>query len=197
MRYDLYLLVALVLLALAILIPQYLKHGLRGAFVAFLAVAGTIAAGIAVLFLITWLADNIGREGSGKADFALRGAGHLLRFLLFGLIASLVAMGLTAGHGLQADGENLVFLCSAGAGGVTGCLLFHHLGPARFWPAFGVFCLTLLGSLLGGILGLLGTSAWWTDVGVLLPILVYMVLAWMGHIVPPAEKTEADPLPPA
>ena len=196
-RFDLYILLALILLSLAIIVPQYLKHGPKGAFIAFLGVAGTVIGGIAVLLFVAWLAENIGRKGTGKVDLVLRGAGHLLRFLLFGLIASIIATGLVAGHDLKADGENLVSLCAAGAGGAAGSLLFHHLGSARFWPAFGWFCLALLGSLFGGILGLLGPGSWWTDAGILVPLLIFTVLAAMGRIAPPAEKAGADPSPPA
>ena len=194
-RHDLYILIAVVLIALAIILPRFVQHGLRAGLIASLYVAGAVAGGIGILFLATWLLENTGREGSGWGDRALRGFGGLLRFLLFGLTVTIIVTALVSGHALAVDNINLVSLVAAGFGGLCGSLLYRHLGPTRFWPPFRQFCLTLLGSFVGGVIGMIG-GVWWTDIGILAPILIFMALIITGRIVPPMGAAEASSLLP-
>lgn len=98
-----------------------------------------------------------------------------------------------AGHGLSPVTQNLVSLAAGVLGGLFGGFLHHRLGPARFWPAFGLFCLTLLGSFLGGILGILGPENWGVDIGIMIPLLIFAILAAAGRIVPPPEGAPPPP----
>ena len=186
-RHDLFILAAVVFLALAVVIPQALKHGLKGALIALLGVAAVLAAVVGVLFAITWLIEQVGRPGTGGRGALFRWVGHLLRFILFGFLASLIGAALVVWHGLSPAMQDLVSLAFALFGGGVGSLLYHRLGPARFWPAFGLFCLALLGSFLGGILGILGPGNWGVDIGILVPLLIFAILAASGRIVPPRE----------
>ena len=185
-RHDLYLLAAVVGLALAVVVPQARRHGLAGALLALLAVAGVLAATVGLLLAITWLIQRLGQPGPGWRGGLARWVGHLLRFTLFGSLASVLAAGLCAWHGLTPAGADLVALAAALLGGTAGCLTRHHLGPNRFWPAFRRLCLALVGSFLGGILGILGPGNWGVGIGILVPLLIFALLAASGKIVPPA-----------
>jgi hypothetical protein len=175
-RPDLYILAAILGLALAVVVPQAVKHGLKGALVALGGLVLVVAACLGALFLATWLL-----EGRGLFQ---RGAGHLARFLLFGLMASAVGSALVVWHGLSPAVENGVALASGLLGGGSGCLLHHHLGPSRFWSFFGRLCLALLGSLVGGLLGILLLGSWGVTLGVLVPLLLFALLTVAGRTVP-------------
>ena len=192
-RHDFFILAAIVCITLAVAVPQALRHGPKGALLALLGVAGVLVMGAGVLFAITWLTEQRGRTDLGGRDTAFRWVGHLLRFILFGLLASVLGAALMAGHGLSPATENLVALVSGILGGVGGGLLYHRLGPARLWPAFGRFCLALLGSFVGGILGILGPGNWGVALGILIPLLIFAILAAAGRIVPPPEGVPPPP----
>jgi len=185
-RYDWMLLLALVGVTLAIVLPQFLRHGWRRGLVSLLVVGLLVAAGVALLMFFVWLLGNVGREGRGWRDRALQGLGHLLRFFLFGLMAAILGVALVGGHHLGVAVEDIVSLGVGLLGGPGGCLLHRRLGPPRFWVAFRRLCLALLGSLLGGILGILGPEPWSVPMGILMPLLLFGVLAAFGRIVPPA-----------
>ena len=181
-RHDFHIALAILLLTLAVGVPQALKHGLRGALTA---VAGLVC-GLAVLAGLllgaTWLLERGGARNGGPAAWLALG----LRFLLFGLISALLGDALVLWHGLGPGGEDLATLGAGVLGGTCGCFLYQRLGPPRFWPAFGRFCLALLGSLAGGLLGILGPGNWGVDLGILVPLLIFAILAARGRIVPKA-----------
>jgi len=187
------ILVALVGLILAVVLPQMLRHGWRRALLAFLGLSLVIAVGVGVLVGFLWLLENVGREGKGWRDRALRGLGHVLRFLLFGFIAAILGVALVGGHHFGVGVENAVSALCGLLGGGAGCLWHHRLGASRFWVAFRRFGLALLGSFIGGILGILGPEPWGIPLGILLPLLAFAILAILGRIVPPVE----DVPPPA
>ena len=193
-RHDLFIAAAVLCLALAVVIPQAQKHGLKGALLALLLVAGGLAAVVGVFVAIGWLIELATSPASGWRARILRWAGDGLRFALFGLIASALGAGLCVFHGLARTTEDLIGLGAAGLGGVVGCLIHHRLGPVRFWPAFRRFCLALLGSFLGGMLGILGPGNWGVTIGILVPLLIFGILAAVGRIVPPPEGA-APPVP--
>lgn len=190
-RHDLYILVAAILLAAAVVIPQALRHGFKGALLATLGVLGILALLAGLLFLVTWVIEQVASTGPGWRGFAFRGVGHGARFALFGTMAAVIGASLVHGHGLSGAGEDATSLASGALGGAAGCWLRHHLGPARFWPAFGLFCLALLAALIGGILGILGPGARGVDLGILIPLLIFAILAAAGRVVP-----RTPPVPP-
>ncbi|MDP2875714.1 MAG: hypothetical protein Q8O00_05975 [Holophaga sp.] len=181
------ILVALAGLILAVVLPQFLRHGWRRGLLALLGLCLMITAGVGVLMGFLWLMENLGREGEGWRDKALRGLGHLLRFLFFGFIAAILGVALVGGFHLGVGVENAVSALCGLLGGGLGCWLHQRLGAFRFWVAFRRFCLALLGSLMGGILGILGPEPWGISFGILVPLLVFVVLAAMGRIVPPRD----------
>lgn len=187
-RHDLLILVALVLLALAIVVPRLLQGQWRGALLGLLILAGAVLGGIGLLLAVDWLQQASEGPARGWSDRAARAMGHLLRFALFGFIGAVIASALAANHGLGAHGANLAAL---GAGALAGCLgtaLYLHFGKARFWPVFGGFALALLGSFIGGILGILGPEPWSVDAGILLPLLLFLAFRHRGAA-PPREET--------
>lgn len=154
-----------------------------------LLLVGVFLAGIvAALVAIFWLIERMAEPVQGGQGPVFRWLGHLLRFLLFGLISSVLGTALVHGHGLSLFEENLVALVAGAAGGMVGCLLHLRLGHARFWPAFGRFCLALVGSLFGGMFGILGPGNWGVDIGILAPLLLFAILAAAGRIVPPKQE---------
>jgi hypothetical protein len=56
---------------------------------------------------------------------------------------------------------------------------------------FGWFTLSLLGSFMGAILGILGSEPWSIDAGVLIPLVLFLILALSGRIGP--RQREASP----
>jgi len=179
-RYDYYILAAILGLALAVVLPQAHRHGLKGALLAIAGVGGVLAGGLGLLIGGSWLLGR--KERPGRGGWVRRGFGHLPGFCLFGLLASAVAAALLAQHGLSPATGNGVCLCAGILGGLSGERVRHRLGPDRFRPAFGSFVLALLGSLLGGILGILGPGNWGVDIGVLTPLLVFAILSATGRI---------------
>jgi hypothetical protein len=194
-RPDLLISAALALMILAIVVPEFVLHGERQGFMAILWVAGGIVA-IAVLFAAAvWLLDGgTGRKG-GWGDRLSHAIRFLLRGILFGLMASILATALVSGHGLGVRRVDQVSLGAGLAGGLVGSLLHARLGPSRFWACFSRFCIALGGSLVLGILGLLVPGAWGPDAGILLPLLVFVVFALAGRIVPPRPKDPSPELP--
>lgn len=186
-RHDLMILLAVICLTLVVVVPQASKHGLRGALLALLGVAGVLAAGVGLLISAIWLFEQASHPGSGWRGSAFRGLGHLSRFSLFGLVAAILGTALLAGHDVGVVAGNWVSLTCGLLGGAGGCHLHGRLGPARFWIAFRRFGLALLGSFIGGILGILGPENWGVGLGILIPLLVFAVLAATGHIVPKRE----------
>jgi hypothetical protein len=188
-RHDLYLSLALVLVALALVIPRLLRGDWLGALVALLSLAGLVLAVIGILVASQWLHGQ--SDGAGWGHRLSMAVGILLRFGLFGFIGAVIASGLAANHHLGVQGEN----CAGGVvGGLTGFLgtgLYHRLGKARFWPLFGWFALSLLGSFLGGILGILGPEPWSIDAGILIPLVLFLILAVTCRI--GTRQREASP----
>ena len=187
------ILAAFVLVALAVVVPEFVLHGWRRGVVAILWVVAVAAAIVGLLMALAWLLDAGNGKQGGWGDRVSRGFRFLLRFLLFGFLAGILATALVAGHGLGADGENRVLLVSGILGGLVGCFFHFRLGASRFWGAFGGFCLALFGSLVLGILGILLPGDWGPDLGILLPILIFVVLALAGRVVPPRDAEPPSP----
>jgi len=183
-RFELYIAASVLLIALAMVIPEVRNHGWKAGLLALLGIVLTLAAIIGVLVGISWLA---GREGSA-AGAAVRSAGHVLRFALCACLGAGLATALVAQHGLPVWAQNAVSLAGAALGGAAGAWLRLRLGPGRYWIAFGRLALALAGSLLFGLIGILGPGNWGVDLGILLPLLVFAILAGCGRIVPPAEQ---------
>ena len=187
-RYELYILVAFLLVALAVTVPKLLQGDWKGA-----ALSGLFLMGVALtvggcFLLLAWMQANVGRPGTGWCDKAWRGLGHGLRFILLGSLGLIVATAILARHRLGPVSENAILLFFAAACGTTGAILYRRLGKTRFWQAFAKLFLALLGSLFGGLLGMLGPEPWAVDAGILVPILLFIVLAAMGRIVPPRDS---------
>jgi hypothetical protein len=188
-RHDLFILAAIICMTLVVVIPQAVKHGLPGAMRALFAVAGALVVLVSLWFLATWLIEQSGQAEAGWKGAVASALGHLLRFALFGVIASALAAGLCLWHGLSPTVETIVAMTAAVVGGLAGCGARHRLGAARFWPSFRRFCLALLGSFLGGMLGILGPGNWGVTIGILVPLLIFAILAVTGRIVPPRAGT--------
>ena len=177
-QFEWFILAAVLLTVLAVVLPEARKHGLMGALVALGWVAGVAAGAAGLLAAGTWM---LGQGGLRR----WLGAGF--RFLAAGFVAAVLASALAHGHGLSATGEDRAALAAGVLGAVAGTLLHRRLGPARFWPVCRRFGLALLGSFLLGILGILGPGEWGVDMGILIPLLVFAILAASGRIVPPPE----------
>lgn len=137
------------------------------------------ASAVAVLAGAGWLLQWEG---------ARRWLGAGLRWAGFGLLGAVLAATLVHGHGLSTAWEDRVALLAGILGAAAGARWHRRLGPERFWPAFGRFGFALLGSLVLGILGILGPGEWGVALGVLAPLLVFAVLAARGRIVPPGPS---------
>ena len=196
MRHDLFILVAIVGLTLAVVVPQAVRHGFKAGLLAFLGVLGLLATGVLALLLLQWLTDQAGRPESGWRGATVQGLGHLSRFLLVGVLGVLLAAALVAGHGLTVAAEDLAILGGGTLAGSAGCLLHHRLGPARFWPACRRLAYALLGSLAGGLLGLLAPGTWGVPAGILIPLGLFAALAAAGKIVPPCPGPISISSPP-
>jgi uncharacterized membrane protein YeaQ/YmgE (transglycosylase-associated protein family) len=116
-----------------------------------------------------------------------------LRIGLCALIAMLLASALVANHHGGARRENLATVAAGVLGASLGAWLHRHLGPTRFWNGFKVFFVALLGSLAGGILGILLPEPWGIDAGVALPLLVFLVLALTGRLGASVRKPREAP----
>ncbi len=180
MRYDYYLALALVLVALALAVPRLLRGDWLGALVSLLSLAGLVLAILGILLTALWLYEQ--SDGAGWGHKLSLAIGILLRFGLFGFIGAAIASGLAANHHLGVQGENWAGGVAGGLTGFLGTVLHHRLGRARFWPLFGRFALSLLGSFLGGILGILGPEPWSIDAGVLIPLVLFLLLALSGRV---------------
>lgn len=192
-RYELYLGASLLVVILAVVVPQAVKHGFKGALFALLGLAGVVAGAVLVLLALNWLVEALQGPKAGWAGMLARLVGFALRFLLFGLITALVAEALILWHGLGVHLEDAVALGAGALGGAGGCLLHHRLGAGRFWLVFGRLCLALVASLFGGLLGILIPGNWGVDLGVLAPLLVFGVLVAAGRIVPPRGISVSSP----
>ncbi|WP_243319760.1 hypothetical protein [Geothrix sp. SG200] len=191
MRHDLYLLVAVLLVALALVVPRLALGEWKGAFLALLVLAAVVLGGIGLLVGAQWIGDGSG-EGRGTWRSALaKGIGDLARFGLSGLAGAVIASGLAANHHLGARGEDWAAGLAGGLAGLTGVVLGRWMGGPRFWRLFGWFSLALLGAFVGGILGLLGPEPWGVDVGVLAPLAAFAALAASGRF-----RSRVSPQPP-
>jgi hypothetical protein len=188
-RYECYLVPALLLVVLAVLVPEAHNHGWKGALVALAGIAALLAAGLGVLVGGAWLMERTGRPGS-VLGAALR---HGLRCLLCAGIAAGLGLALVAQHGLPVAVENGVSLVAGALGGAAGLLLHFRLGPERFWTAFGRLLFALAGSLLFGLFGILGPGNWGVDLGILVPLLIFAIFAACGRVVPPPAEDRRTP----
>jgi len=184
-QFELYILAAVLLIVIAVVVPQARAHGWRGALVALLAIALVLAAVTGVLLGIGWLAEHGGHPG-------LRWVGHLLRFALCALLGAGLGAALLALHNVPVAVENAVTLAGAVLAGAAGLWLHIRLGPGRFWTAFGRLAFALFFSVLLGLFGILGPGNWGVDLGVLLPLAVFAGFAACGRVVPPPSPPEPD-----
>lgn len=194
-RPDLLVLPALALVILAIIVPEFILHGWRQGLLAILWVGGGIVAILAVFAVLVWLLDGGSGKKGGWGDRLSRTIRFLLRGVLFGLVASILATALVSGHGLGVHEVDRVSWISGLVGGLAGSLIHVRLGPSRFWPGFSRFCIALGASLVLGILGLLVPGEWGPDVGILLPLLVFAILAMAGRILPPRSSNPSQEIP--
>ncbi|WP_257310479.1 hypothetical protein [Geothrix fuzhouensis] len=183
-RHDLFLLATLVFLALAVVLPRLLHGQWKGAMLGLLILGGTVLAGILLLLAVDWLQQPSDRPVQGWSERLACAIGHLLRFALFGSIGAIIASALAANHRVGAHGENLAAAVTGVLAGLLGTALYLHLGKTRFWPGFRRFALASLGAFFGGIIGILGPDPWGVDAGILLPLVVFLVLALLGRIAP-------------
>ncbi len=199
-RHDCFILAALILVALALVLPRLAHGDWKGALVSLLLLVGAVGAVVGCLLFIGWMAQLLEEPGTGWRGRAVGLLGHLLRFLLCGLIGAVLASGLAANHRLGAQGQNVAGALGGLLAGALGVALYRRLGGARFWPSFGKFAFALLGSFFGAIFGLLGPEPWSVDLGVGVPLILFAILALMGWVVPkPADGppgSEGRPAPP-
>jgi len=164
-RFEWYLLLSLVLIGLALAVPRLVRGEGRGALAGLLGEAGVVIGLLALLLIATWLG------GSRMAPFL----GGLGRLLLTGGIGLVLGTALAAGHGSRSE------TLAGGAGalllGGLGLFLHRRLGADRFWSGFRWFALALLGSLAGGLLGILGPEPWSVPAGILAPLALFLLLA--------------------
>jgi hypothetical protein len=191
-RHDLFIVVALVLLALAVVVPRLLHGQWKSAMLGLLILAGAVLAGIVLLLAVDWLQPPSDRPVQGWTERLARAIGHLLRFTLFGAIGAIFASALAANHHAGAHGENLAATVTGVLAGLFGTALYLRLGKPRFWPAFGWFALASLGAFLGGIVGILGPDPWGVDAGILLPMALFLALALLGRIAPAPREEIPD-----
>ena len=191
-RHDLFILAALVLLALAIVLPRLLHGQWLRALLGLLVLAGAVLGGLGLLLAVDWVQQQSDRPAGGWQRVLSRAVGDLGRVCLFGFIGAALASALAANHRLGPRLEDRAALGLGALGAAGGLALYHRLGKARFWPAFGWFALALLGAFAGGILGLLGPDPWGVDLGILAPLLLFLVLALLGHVAPAPVRHDPD-----
>ena len=169
-RFEWYLLLSLVLIALALVLPRLVRGDGRGALWALLGEAGVVAGLLGGVLLAT-------RLGQSRVAPLLGMAGRLFLTGGIGLIlgTALAASARAGGRGARAE-------ALAGWGGALllgglGLYLHRRLGADRFWSGFRWFCLALLGSLAGGILGILGPEPWSVPAGILAPLALFALMA--------------------
>ena len=146
---------------------------------------------IAALVLLGWVAQAVSRMGPAWSGRIVRFLGFVLRAGLCAFIGMLLASGLVANHRLGPRMENLAALGAGILGGGCGAWLHWRLGPERFWRGFRMFSLALLGSLAGGILGILLPEPWGVDAGIILPLLLFLGLAVTGRLGEPRRPKPA------
>jgi hypothetical protein len=183
-RHELYLLAASLGILRVVVVPRCRQAGWRSAVLGLLAVLGCVLAAGGGLLLLVWLPENLSRPGTGWKARTGRGIGALLRFALCGFVGLAVATALVAQHRLGPGLEAGIPLASAAACGGMGLFLHGRLGGDRFWPAFRKLGLALAGSLVGGMLGILGPEPWAVDAGIAAPLVLFFLLAATGRIVP-------------
>ena len=176
-RHELHLALALALVAAALVLPRLVRGQFRGALLALLGLAAVVAAGIGLLLLASWIGQLWAAAPGSRRGRAAAALGHLARFGLCGFIGMVIATALAANHRLGAAGEKLAAGIAGPLAGTSGVLLHLRLGRDRFWRGFRRFALALLGSLAAGILGILLPEPWGIDLGVLAPLLLFLVLA--------------------
>jgi hypothetical protein len=186
------ILLAVILVALAVIIPQAHKYGWRGALLALVMVLAVLAALVGVLVGLFWLAEQLHNPGTGWRGRAFRLLGHLLRFALCAAIGAILMSGLLAEQGLGTRLMDALAAVAGLLGGVVGGLAYRAWGAARFWVVFRRFCMTLLGSFFGGILGLLAPGRWGVPLGILLPLLLFALLFLAGRILPPPAAAPSE-----
>jgi hypothetical protein len=191
-RHDLYLAFAFILLAVALVVPRLVRGDGLGALIALLVLVGVVVAGIGMLLALSWLGLQMDRPGAGWRDRTFQWAGHLARCLMFGFIGLLVATAIAAQHGLGSKAEAWISLSSGAISGVSGLWLYQRLGKTRFWSGFKWFGLALLGSFIGGIVGILGPEPWSIDAGIVIPLGVFLLLALTGRVGPRRRDEAAD-----
>lgn len=191
-RHEFYLLLALVLLALALAVPRLIRGDGLGALISLLALVGLVLAALGLLLGITWLSQGMDRPGTGWRDRAFQTAGLLVRFLFFGFIGLVIATALVVQHGPGPRAGTLIPLGMGALSGSCGLYLYHRLGKSRFWAGFMWFGLALLGSFIGGILGILGPEPWSVDAGILIPLVLFLMLALSGRIGPKQRQESPD-----
>lgn len=187
-RHEFYLVLSLLLVALALVVPKLVHGDGRSALISLLYLAGIILVALGVLLAITWLSQQEAQPALGWRGRAVQIAGHLVRFLLFGFMGLVIATTLVAQHSLRGLAGTLVPLGMGALSGCSGLYLYHRIGKARFWSGFRWFGLALLGSFVGGILGILGPEPWSVDAGILLPLFLFLILALSGRIGPPVRE---------
>ena len=173
-RHEFYLALAIALLALSLVLPRLFNREWLGALMSLLGLAGVVLAIFGALLAFTWLGRELERPSGGWRS-------HLGRFLLCGFIGLVIATALEAQHNPGKRTEALIPLSAGLLAGVGGIYLHQRFGESRFWAGFKWFGLALLGSFVGGILGILGPEPWSVNAGILIPLFLFLALALTTH----------------
>lgn len=177
-NHDLLMTVAVVFIALAVGVPLWRTHGGKGCLLAFLVVAGGIAALIGLVALCLWVAENVNRAGQAPADKAWQGVGHLLRFAVGGFLGMIIAAPILVPKRLGPLWENLGLGVGIAMMGGISVWCFIRMGAGRYRRLGKAFLGTLLVSWALGLLSLLVSWPYALDVAILAPLLLFAVLVF-------------------
>jgi hypothetical protein len=155
-HYELYLLAALAIIAVAIGFPFATKHGFGGAALATLLIFVGVIACVAAFF---WALGLLGlaheRWQERRWYLGLLAAGRLaLVFALVSIVGAGVAGAVALGLDLSPPGSERLISILAPAAGILG-VLARVWFPEAFWSVFGQFCLCLGLAVAGAFTGVM------------------------------------------
>ena len=183
---ELYIILALVLVSLAIGFGQYPKHGLKGATLAtLLTLAGIILAFIVIARIFNAL-DALHRRLQDRKGYRTvrQGLYVLMLFCLFSFIGLIFCTPFIFRFDLSKPALDWALNITIPLAGTLGTFARLRL-KERFWPEFGRLCVFLMFSFFGAVLGMaIGEFLQWplsaylhaVDLGALIPLCIYFLV---------------------
>jgi hypothetical protein len=183
---ELYIILALVLVSLAIGFGQYPKHGLKGATIAtLLTMAGIILAFMIIIWLLNAF-DALHRHLQDRKGYriARKSLYILLQFCFFSFVGVILCALFILRFDLSEPTRVWALNITVLLAGTLGTFARLRL-KERFWPEFGRLCIFLMFSFFGAVLGMaIGAFLQWplsaylhaVDLGALIPLGIYFLV---------------------